>query len=202
MVNVKIYVEGGGERNGLRTECRRGYSQFLEKAGLKGHMPKIIACGTRRHAYDDFCTALKAAKGDCIILLVDSEDPIQPGSNKWNHVKNRDGWNCPNGAIEENIHFMVQCLEAWFMADKETLAKFYGDGFAANSLSANLDIQAIPKQQLFSSLDQATKDSNSKGKYHKGNHAFAILALISPDKVARSSPYAAGFIDTVKNRCI
>ncbi|MDR0720595.1 MAG: hypothetical protein LBF78_13230, partial [Treponema sp.] len=62
---VKIYVEGGGDTHTLRTACRRGFSGFLEKAGLKGYMPRIVACGSRNNAYADFCTAmtLPALKG-------------------------------------------------------------------------------------------------------------------------------------------
>jgi hypothetical protein len=57
-VSFKLYVEGGGDRNkALQTECRRGFSEFLSKAGLKGRMPRIVACGGRTQTYDSFRTA-------------------------------------------------------------------------------------------------------------------------------------------------
>lgn len=33
MVSVKLFVEGGGDKSKLRSECRRGFKNFLEKAG-------------------------------------------------------------------------------------------------------------------------------------------------------------------------
>ena len=77
MVGMRLYVEGGGKTNLLRTECRQGFSAFLEKAGLAGHMPRVISCGSRKDAYDDFLTAL--GNGEAAMLLVDSEAvPLAP----------------------------------------------------------------------------------------------------------------------------
>jgi len=74
-VTVKIYVEGGGDHNkALQTECRRGFSEFFRKAGLKDRMPRVVACGGRRHAYDSFRTSHEnAGQDDPPILFVDSE---------------------------------------------------------------------------------------------------------------------------------
>ncbi len=73
---VTIYVEGGGYRT-LDTECRKAFHNFFEKAGFIKRLPRVIPCGRRDAAYDDFCTALKVATrtGDIVFLLVDSEDP-------------------------------------------------------------------------------------------------------------------------------
>lgn len=58
MVNVRLYVEGGGENNkALRSACRRGFREFFLKAGLEGVLPRVIPCGGRQAAYEDFCTA-------------------------------------------------------------------------------------------------------------------------------------------------
>ena len=55
MVELYLYVEGGGaEAKLLRTACRRGFSEFLAKAGLKGRMPRIVACGGRQQRLDTF----------------------------------------------------------------------------------------------------------------------------------------------------
>ena len=80
-MNVKAYVEGGGDTNALKTKCRQGFSEFFRKAGLAGRMPRIVASGSRRNAYEDFCTALKKAAADqFIVLLVDSEDAVATGA--------------------------------------------------------------------------------------------------------------------------
>ena len=51
---------------------------FFEKAGLKGRMPHVIACGSRQRAYDQFCAAINEAEtGSFIVLLVDSESAVK-----------------------------------------------------------------------------------------------------------------------------
>lgn len=102
MVGLKLYVEGGGDSKTLRTACRRGFAEFLRKAGFVGRMPRIVACGGRRHAYDDFCTAIR--NGESAMLLVDSETPVAvnhnpdeegKGGQPWAHLEARQGdqWN-------------------------------------------------------------------------------------------------------------
>jgi hypothetical protein len=44
---------------------------------------------------------------------------------------------------------MVQAMEAWFLADREALAEFYGNGFSAQNLPGSpTNIEAIPKDDL------------------------------------------------------
>lgn len=151
MVAIRIYVEGGGDSNALKTRCREGFQRFFEKAGLKGRMPRVIACGTRRNAYDDFCTALKQADpNEFIVLLVDSEEPVPQGCGSWEHLKNRsdDNWDKPPKAADDNAHLMVQCMEAWFLADKDVLMVFYGSGFNSKVLGNRKDIESIPKHKI------------------------------------------------------
>ena len=67
MVTIKLYVEGGGDSKALKTACRKGFRKFIEKAGLMGNMPKIVACGGRQKAYQSFRKALIAGgfRGPC-----------------------------------------------------------------------------------------------------------------------------------------
>lgn len=181
MVNIKIYVEGGGESNALRTKCREGFSKFFEKAGLKGSMPRITASGSRKSAYDDFCTALRTKKpNEYIILLVDSEDPIPEGCQFWNFFHNRagDNWDKPANATNDNVHCMIQCMETWFLADKDTLERYFGQGFNRNALPVRTDIENISKSQVYQCLKDSTRFCTTKGEYDKGSHSFEILGLI------------------------
>lgn len=150
MVELRLYVEGGGDSKLLRTACRQGFSEFLGKAGLKGHMPRIVACGGRKQAYDDFCTAL--SNGKKALLLVDSEDHVTTVS-AWQHLLIRQGdqWLTPEGASEEHCHLMVQCMESWFLADRQTLETFFGQGFKTNALPVAANpIESITKSRFIS----------------------------------------------------
>lgn len=200
MVSMHIYVEGGGDSKSLRTELRKGFSEFLEQAGFIGHMPKIVACGGRQNAFEHFCTAVKT--GAPAMLLVDSEAPVadKHQNQPWRHLAERvgDGWEKPANADDSDCHLMVQCMEAWLIADRQTLQKFFGQDFHANSLPAEKkNIESIPKQRLYSSLENATRKSK-KGKYGKGSHSFKLLATTDPNKVTAASPWAKRFVDTLK----
>ena len=195
-MSVKIYVEGGPGK--LEGECRRGFREFLKSAGLKkGKMPGIIACGGRERAYDKFCTAQRNAKvNEFIVLLVDSEEGVEGGVGPWIFLKRRDGWDKPAGTSDENAHLMVQCMEAWFLADRDTLAQFFGNGFSANSLPNRSDVENIPKPDLYDALKRATRRSR-KREYGKGPHSFDLLAQLDPQKVVDASPYAKRLVDTL-----
>jgi hypothetical protein len=208
---VKLYVEGGGDAKSLQIECRRGFREFLEKAGLKGKMPRITACGGRRQAYDDYCLALKS--GESAVLLVDSEAPVAPEHQQpegqpaqwrpWQHLKARagDDWDKPAGAQDADCHLMVQVMESWFLADRDALKAFFGQGFHENALpAANRPIEGVAKDDVYSALKQATQNCKTKAEYGKGEHSFKLLARIDPAKAMDASPWARRFVDELKKK--
>ena len=194
-MTVRVYVEGGGDTACLRRQCRKGFSTFFGKAGLKGRMPKIIAGGGRQKTFDDFRTACEGAgKEDFIVLLVDGEDPVKSGNGSWAHLENRDGWDKPGNVTDDNAHLMVQCMEAWFLADKDTLDEFFGDKFNLNALPAGPEVEDIAKADILNGLEKATRHCDRKGRYRKGRHSFEILARIDPARVTKASPHARSLI--------
>lgn len=189
-MSIKVYVEGGGDRKDLKTRCRQGFSTFLRKAGLEGRMPRIVASGARQNAYDSFCTAIHMAREDVFVaLLVDSEGPVHQRDAPWIHLQQRDGWNQPAGADNDNAHLMVQCMEAWFFADAGALQAYYGQHFNANAIPNRRNVENILKQDLFRELKSASR-TTQKGEYDKGGHSFEILEALDPAKVRAASPYA------------
>lgn len=197
MVKVTLYAEGGGDTRRQQAGCRKGFSEFFKKLDIK---LTVIACGGRLAAYKDFCKALKnCKKNEYCVLLVDSEDPVTQ-SSKWQHVLLRPGdkWQKPDNATEDHLHFMVVCMEAWFMADKDTIANYYGKGFNKNALSQHANIEAISKQDLYDTLKIATRHT-TKGDYSKGGHSFELLSKINAENVVGSSAYAKGLYDTLQN---
>lgn len=207
---VKLFVEGGGDhRSILRSKCREGFRRFLERAGLSGKMPRDVACGGRRQAYDDFCTAMRI--GETALLLVDSEAPISEIGNglepnefrPWIHLANRvgDQWPKPANAEDEHCHLMVECMENWFLADRHALLVFFGQYFSSTLLPAeSRAVETVSKNAVASSLLNATRHCDTKGQYHKGRHSFEILGQIDPFRVAAASPWAARFIAATKRQ--
>ncbi len=200
-MKIKIYVEGGGEKKDaepLKTACRRGFREFFEKAGLVGHMPAIVACGSRNQAFRKFEIAVQNARSDELpLLLVDSEGSVINKQGVRSHLMTRDNWNPPLSVNDDQIHLMVQCMENWFFADPEMLSRYFGKGFQASALSKRPDVENIPKDDVFSQLENASRKCQ-KQTYSKGRHSFAILAEIDPTKVVNCSPFAKRLIDVLK----
>jgi len=194
MVTVKVYVEGGGDTDSLRSKCREGFRGFLEKAGFEGRMPRIVACGGRISAYEHFKTACEAEQP--ALLLVDSEEIVTIAS-PWMHLKQRKGdeFVKPANATDDHCHLMVVCMESWFLADKEKLTAFFNPDFSAKALPQNQNIESISKKDVFDGLKKATAHCKTKKPYDKGDHSFDILAIISPEKVANASPWAKRFLE-------
>ena len=188
MVSLLVFVEGGGNTRALNTSCRSGFREFIENAGLAGSMPRIVPCGSRENAYDDFRTA--HAAGEAAMLLVDAESPAT-APDPWQHLNSTDNWGRPAVATDGQCHLMVQVMESWFLADKVALASFYGQNFRPQDLPANSDIEKVPKADVLAGLAQATRNTKS---YSKGSDSFQILEKLDPDKVRMASAYADRFI--------
>ena len=187
-MTIRIYVEGGFEGS-TKTNCRKAFSTFLAKVVRPGSF-KVIASGSRAQAFQDFCSALRQHPADYNVLLVDSETAVTTRS--WQHLREREGdnWPRPHGADDDQVHLMVQVMEAWFLADPDALSTYYKQGFLRNSLPRRKNIEMIDKKAVFESLSHASKDTQ-KGTYHKTRHGFDLLELIDPGLVQAASSHAA-----------
>jgi hypothetical protein len=76
---------------------------------------------------------------------------------------------------------MAQCMEAWLVADPETLTEYYGQGFNANALPRRNNLEQEPKAQIYSALENATRQTQ-KGSYGKIKHASELLKRIKQEK--------------------
>lgn len=205
---MKLYVEGGGNAPTLKTECRKGFSDFLKKSGIS-KMPRVVACGGRQNAYESYCTAIE--NGEEAFLLVDAEEPINAASQlgdpkewqPWVHLKARhgDNWEKPTNGQDIECHLMAQVMESWFLAEPSILRQFFGASFKEAKLpSTTSSVETITKTKIYSSLNDATKLCKPKGQYGKGAHSFKILSEIDPKKVVDVSPWAKRFIDELRNK--
>jgi hypothetical protein len=191
LVKVHVFVEGGGDQEIVSRECRRGFREFFSKVLPKGRQPRITACGSRDDTFDTFKSAIDRGESDVFILLVDAEEPWTGKDDVWTHLKQRDPtWAWPEGVTEDQIHLMVRCMEAWLVADPDVLEGYYGQGFVRNALPRRRNVEDVTKQQVEDALKQATRNTKTKGEYHKTKHGFDLLALIRPEKVRAASPHA------------
>jgi hypothetical protein len=197
-VSVPVYVEGGGDYKHSDTNavCRRGFGTLFAKLGLPKGSFRVIPGGSRSETYKDFRIKIGLGSADFIILLVDSEGAVAANVGSWAFLKASDGWDRPQGVAEDQAQLMVQCMEAWFLADGEALARFYGQGFVRGALRGRTNIEQVPKNDVIQALERASR-ATQKGKYHKTRHAFALLAQIDVEQVRARSERARRLFDTL-----
>jgi len=134
-VSVKIYVEGGGVGDPSLTKCRKGFRTFFERMLRGKGRVEVVACGGRSEAFKKFTRAHQGViRGDYVILLVDSEEPVENDCSPWDHLRANDNWEKPKTAEDDQAHLMVQCMEAWFMADREAVVKYFDEGVTKDIL--------------------------------------------------------------------
>ena len=191
--SIEIYIEGGGDGADGKRSLRLGFDALLQRqksaARERGLRWKIVMRGSRHKAFDAFRDATsKAAKDEIIALLVDAEGTLSDTSPKGRvaHLTKRDGWDLTNMA-SERVHLMVQCMEAWIVADPEILANYYGQDFSRNALSSRQDLEDEPNKSLCGGLAQATRRTQ-KGEYKKIQHASDLLQKLRPEQVAARCP--------------
>ena len=202
-MSVTVFVEGGGNK-ATDSACKQGFRSLLTRAGFAGRRPKVIPCGSRKDAYDDFKTALR--NGDEYpILLVDSEDPVadanlpdaEPGG-AWRHLAQRadDRWERPSGADDDQAQLMVTTMETWLIADRQAVIAYF-PGMNANALPPDSELESRRKRDVIDDGLQRATQRSSKGRYHKGNHAFDLLGRVDPDELRRRLPHFQRFVDAL-----
>jgi hypothetical protein len=190
---VRVYAEGGGKGKETRPWLRTGLAAFLEHA-LGTDKVKVIACGGRTEARNHFLDAAHQHPTALNLLLVDSERPVTAPSTK-QHLA-AEGWRLPKVA-DDQLHLMVQTMEAWLVADVEALRDFYGQGFNENALPKARSVEDIAKADLEPALKNATRHTQ-KGLYHKLHHGAVLLGAIRPATVRAKAPHCDRFLRTLE----
>jgi hypothetical protein len=94
---------------------------------------------------------------------------------------------------------MVQTVEAWLVADVDAVSKFYGQGFNANTIPKNPNVEQISKEDLESTLKRATRNT-PKGEYHKIKHGPKLLGQVDVSKVRKAAPHCDRLFVTLEGK--
>ncbi len=199
-MTLRIFVEGGAPGS-VKARCREGFSKFFEKVVPAGCFT-VMASGSRSSAYEDFCLALTEEDGHYNVLLVDSEEEVTKAP--WTHLAERrgDGWAKPAGAADDQAQLMAQVMESWFLADKDALAEYYGQGFRRNALPNRPNVEQVSKQDVYDGLRNASKATKTKGEYHKTRHGFDLLRAVDPAKVRKAAAHAEELLALMEARAV
>lgn len=189
MVEYLVIIEGGGSTRDQQVRLREGFRALFSKLASVQRKPKPRCAGGRDQAFNDFKKTVKANPSATCLLLVDSEGPVRQGLSPWDHVTERigDEWQRPTNATDDQLHFMVEAMEAWLVADPEALGCYYGSKFKKAKLPSRKNLEQVPKADLVKALEAATKDAKTKGGYQK-SHGFDLIGKIDPAKVRSACP--------------
>lgn len=189
-MSATLYLEGGGsgpDSKALQSRCREGFRKLLEKCDFKLRMPRTFACGGRASTFDDFKTAHRnKATGDYVAMLIDSEDPLADLEAAWQHLAERDHWEQPAGATNDQVLFMTTCMETWVVADRAALRRHYGSKLQVSALPPLVQLEACGRHDVQDKLAHATR--NCSNAYTKGKRSFEVLAKLTPEILVEHLP--------------
>lgn len=188
MVKRRIYVEGGGNRN-LDSKLRQAFANLLENYDIKKDNYNIVAGGAR----SETVKSLNHNPGS--IILIDSENIIEDDQSKVDFLKQTIK-DINSEISEDNLFFMVVCMETWIIADVSALEKFYGNNFNGDKIK-NQDPTLREKKDVLDMIKNSIKEC-SKSSYEK-SHGFEILKDVDVQKIVKSNKYAKEFFDFLKN---
>ena len=156
-------------------------------------MPKIVPGGGRQQTFERFAIAVAGGDPGVVpLLLVDSEAPVAAGQSVWQHLD----WDRPLGTGNDQAFMMVQIMETWFLADRDSLKRYFGTEFRENALKQWPQLEDVSKEMVLSALERAT--ANCATCYAKGKVSFELLALVNPALVEAACPHAKALLDRLR----
>ena len=160
-------------------------------------MPRVVRGGGRNRTFDLFATAIQHPRpGRVPLLLVDSEAAVVVGHSAWQHLHERDDWDRPRGARNDQVFLMVQVMETWLLADRAALSRYFGAAFRENALRQWPELENVSKPDVLSALARAT--AGCPAPYAKGQISFELLAMIDPARIEAACPHAGALLNCLR----
>lgn len=163
-----LFIEG--ESNSPNGDLRQGFSKLLEKT-LKNHLPRIILGDGKSLTIDKFLH--KKLSGDVFLLLIDL-DGIE-------NTRSKDLKENGLADIEDNVFYMIQEMESWFLSQPKILDQYYGVDNNGKKVSEKITKKkSVDVAHPDLELKRLTRYSK-KGEYHKIKHAVELLKMLDSE---------------------
>jgi hypothetical protein len=181
---IRIYYEGDDQ-------LREGFNTLFQEIRNRARGWSIRFIAGESTPEQDYLTGCRKHRDAVNLLLRDSEGP-DDGHLFENLCERLDS------NERESVFWMVQLMEAWFLADTAKVAEYYG--IEEETLRGNPSVEQIPKDDVLDRLDAASRNSN-KGTYrrHKAKHGRDLLCLIRLHFVKERSKHCQRLCDKLES---
>jgi len=195
-MKAKIYFEGD---NMLRSGFRVFFDKYFNHSGKK--IDKLIAC--QATPIEDFLDGIRddSDTNSYHILLIDAD--VLPDNDYRKSVRETTEWkkHCETEIDDNQLHFMVQLMEAWFIADKDALKAYFGEDFKTVKLPKQQNVEEIPAKDVIRKLNEASRNTKRRTySRDKAMHGSRILTLLDPHKVIEAAPHCKALFETLKSQ--
>jgi hypothetical protein len=165
-----LFIEGAP--NTPNGDLRQGFTKLLSKR-IEGNLPKINLGGGKTQTIRKF---LKNKFGaEAILMLIDLD--------RAEEEKELDAIEHGLAEYSQNVFYMVQEMESWFLSQPDVLDDFFGVDGNKKKVSDKLSkrkVTEIPDPK--SELKSITRGSK-RGEYHEIKHGVELLKLLDAGRL-------------------
>ena len=185
VTTIRVYIEGDSQ---LRPGFVRFFDRHIRQARERGIRFNIRLTGSKEKTLGAFMIANQENPSDLNVCLIDS-DRSDDGTLWQELLRRRDRhprWRRLQRLERKQAHWMIQAMEAWFLADRAALRRYYGQQLRERAIPGSES--TVENTSDPASILKAATRNTRKGRYHKTQHAPDLLEAVDVDKVRGNAP--------------
>lgn len=145
-----------------------------------------MAGGPRAETIRDFLRYCSIEPSSLNVLLIDSEGPVTD-TDKYirDSLRSLSVWDGGVSCSDEQLHLMVQAMEAWFVADPQSLSRRFGQNYSTRHLPSPESAETVSAADLLTAIRRGLPQSRRRRGYDKVSDGVELLRLIDQGVVSR-----------------
>ncbi len=184
---VNIVFEG---HSGLRPGFHQLFYPYMSRARERRIRFNLVAGGSQIETVKDFLRYCRSSPHQLNVLLIDSEKPVANTTQAVSSLRSDSSWDISAACADEQINFMVQAMEAWFIADPQALTERFGQSFRINALPNPQNAELTTPGELVAAIHRGLRHSGSRRRYYdKVADGVKLLQLIDLARVSQRCPH-------------
>ena len=187
VTRVNLHFEGDDD---LRPGFRNLLDRHIERARRQRIRFNLIAGGPRYETVKDFLDSCRHNPSALNVLLIDSESSVSDVSQSIRTLSRHSVWDSDVHCEDSQVNFMVQAMEAWFVADRRALESHFGNRFNANALPSPQSAEAIDPDALVAAIQSGlpSRRGRRRPRCRKTADGVELLGLLDHSTVGRYCP--------------